>query len=64
MIVLIFLSIHYNHLLFTVFASIIYISMLASLVYLKEDKWKIVLGVILGVATSSTSWFLVNLYIR
>ncbi|MDH3353553.1 MAG: hypothetical protein OEL87_03830 [Nanoarchaeota archaeon] len=63
MIVLIFLSIHYNHLPFAIFASLIYVSMLASLVYLKEDKWKVFWGVLLGAAASLVSWVLVSSYI-
>lgn len=61
-IILIFLSIHYDHLPFAIFASLVYISMLASLIYLKEDKWKVFLGAILGATASLGSWILVNLY--
>ena len=62
-IVLIFLSIHYNHLPFAVFASLVYISMLASLVYLRNDKWKVFWGVVFGISASLGSWILVNLYV-
>jgi hypothetical protein len=61
-IILIFLSFNYNDLIFTIFSSIAYISMLVSLVYLKEKKRKVLFGIVFGVAASLLSIFLVNLY--
>ncbi len=62
-IVLIFLSIHYNHLPFSIFASVVCLLMLASLIYLKIDRWKVFWGVIFGAVASLISWILVNLYV-
>ncbi|MFH1521545.1 MAG: hypothetical protein ABIF18_01160 [archaeon] len=62
-IILIFLSIHYAHLPFTIFASLIYVLMLVSLVYLGENRWKVFLGATLGVVVSLVSWIVINLYV-
>lgn len=61
-IILIFLSIHYNRLPFTIFAFLVYISMLISLIYLKNNTRKVFWGVVFGIVASSVSWILVNFY--
>ncbi|MBI2042808.1 hypothetical protein HYT25_00265 [Candidatus Pacearchaeota archaeon] len=60
MIILVFLSIYYNDLRFTIFASLIYIAAIFSLFYLKEEKSKIIKGIFLGLLSTGISWFAVE----
>jgi len=46
LVVLVFTSIHYNDLAFTIVASIAYILLIVSLIYLKKDKKSVFLGVL------------------
>ena len=59
-IIVVFLSLYYNDLMFTIFASIIYILAIVSLFYLKEDKKRIIKGIIFGLISTGISWFVVE----
>ena len=59
-IIVVFLSLYYNDLMFTIFASIIYILAIVSLFYLKEDKKRIIRGIIFGAVAMGISWFVVE----
>ena len=48
----IFLSLNYKDTVFTFFACLAYILLLASLVYLKKEKQSIIKGIMLGAASS------------
>jgi hypothetical protein len=61
LIVLIFTTLYYNNLRFWIFASLAYLGLLFSLIYLKEDKKKIAYGVLLGIISTIISYFTVNL---
>ena len=61
LIVLIFTTLYYNNLRFWIFASLAYLGLLVSLIYLKEDKKKIAYGVLLGIISTIISYFTVNL---
>ena len=50
LIALFFTSMHYADVAFTVFGSIIYLSIIASLFYLKHDMKKVFLGILAGMA--------------
>jgi len=58
LILVIFTSIFYNHFLFTIFASLIYIGIVASLFYLKKEKREILKGILQG-AISATAGYLI-----
>ena len=58
LILVIFTSIFYNHFLFTIFASLIYIGIVVSLFYLKKEKKEILKGILLG-ALSATAGYLI-----
>ena len=49
LIVLFFTSMYYNDIAFTIFGSIIYLFIIASLFYLKYDMKKVFLGILAGV---------------
>ena len=56
-----FLSLHYNDLKFTIFASSAYILLLASLIYLKYDKKKIFAGIVLGAICTAIGYWIVKI---
>ena len=60
LIVLIFTTLFYNNLNFTIFAIVIYLLLLASLVYLKYDKKKIIISVILGAIATGIGYYAVR----
>ena len=57
LIVLIFTTLFYNNLNFTIFGIAIYLLLLASLIYLKYDKKKVIIGVILGAISTGISYY-------
>ena len=59
-IILVFLSIYYNDLTFAIFASLIYIAAIISMFYLKEEKHKIIKGIIFGLISAGISWLAVE----
>ncbi|MCK4997658.1 hypothetical protein KAS08_05110 [Candidatus Pacearchaeota archaeon] len=59
-IVLIFLSFYYKNSQFTIFALLAYALMIGSLIYIKESKKKIFLGIGIGMLSSLISLFLIN----
>ena len=60
LIVVTFTSIFYNHFLFTIFASLIYIGIITSLFYLKKEKKEIIKGVFLGALSATAGYFIVK----
>ncbi len=60
----VFTSLYYNHVLFTIFATIIYIGIIASLFYLKHRKKEILTGIILGVISTAISYFIVKMLFK
>ncbi|MBU4069999.1 MAG: hypothetical protein KJ646_03370 [Nanoarchaeota archaeon] len=60
LIILIFTSLYYNDLKFSIFASLVYVGLISSLVYLKSNKKEIIKGVLLGVLSSAISYYLVK----
>jgi len=61
LILLTFTSIYYNHLLFTIFALIVYIGLIAALFYLKRNKKDVLKGILLGVLSAIIAYFIVRL---
>ena len=59
-ILLIFTSIYYNHVLFTVFALIVYIGIVISLFYLKKNRAEILKGILLGLVSAGIGYFTVR----
>ncbi|UCG35079.1 MAG: hypothetical protein JSW17_06225 [Candidatus Omnitrophota bacterium] len=59
-ILLVFISLFYNHWLFNIFAIIVYSGLVASLFYLKEPKKEILMGVLLGVISSAAGYLIVK----
>lgn len=62
LVVLIFTTKYYGDLKFALFGAFIYLILLASLVYLKEDKIKILKGIFLGLISTGISYYAVNLF--
>lgn len=60
-VMLFFTIIYYNDLKFSVFAVLIYLGLLASLLYIKEEKTKIFKGIFFGVISSAISYYVVKL---
>ena len=56
LIILVFTSMYYNDVIFTVFGVIAYILLLVGLFYLKEDWKKIVSGILIGVVGIGASF--------
>ena len=52
-----FLVLFYNDLKFTIFIILVYIGLLLSLVYLGEEKKKILRGIFLGVLSTAVSYY-------
>ncbi len=61
LVTLIFSSLHYEDIRYTVFASIVYLGLLASLYYLKEDTVKIIKGIIFGTISAIIGFYAVSL---
>ena len=59
-ILVVFLSLYYNSAIFAIFASLIYIAAIISMFYLKEEKHKIIKGIIFGLISAGISWFVVE----
>ena len=59
-ILLIFTSIYYNHVLFTVFALIVYIGIVISLFYLKKNRAEILKGILLGLISAGIGYFTIG----
>lgn len=63
--ILFFTSLVYNELPYTIFGSIAYLGLIASLFYLKYDKKKIMLGMLIGALASGISYIVVGyLFVR
>lgn len=60
LIVLIFTTLFYNDLKFTVFGTAVYLLLLASLTYLDYDRKKIILGTFIGAISTGISWYAVK----
>ncbi len=61
LILLVLVSLYYNNLKFTVFASLLYTGLIISLIYLKTEKQKIIKGVLSGALSTAASYFLVRM---
>ena len=61
LITLIFTSLHYNDLRFTIFASIAYLVLLFSLFYLKEESKEIFKGILLGIISSGVGYYAIKM---
>lgn len=62
LILLIFITSYYNYLWFTLFVALTYISLIASLIYLKIEKKKILFGILIGLVCSLISHVIISLY--
>jgi len=60
LIVLVFTSLYYNDFKFSIFASLVYVGLISSLVYLKSNKKEIIKGVVLGILSSVISYYLIK----
>ncbi|MEK6842642.1 MAG: hypothetical protein AABX84_02405 [Nanoarchaeota archaeon] len=60
LIVLIFTTLYYNEVRFTIFAVFLYLLLIASLFYLKKEKLEIIKGIFFGAVSTGISWFLVE----
>ena len=58
LIILVFSSLFYNDFKFTIFASFIWILLIGSTFYLKQDKKLILKGILLGVIASLVSFYI------
>jgi hypothetical protein len=63
-VICVFTSLFYNHTLFTMFATLIYIGIIASLFYLKHRKSEILTGIILGLISTAISYFIVKIVFK
>jgi len=61
LVLFVFTSLFYNDLFYTSFVFLIFLIMLLSSAYLKEEKAKIAKGVLLGIITSLVSYYLAML---
>lgn len=61
LIVLVFTSLYYDDFNFTIFGIVAYVLLLVSLFYLKEDKKKILLGVVLGALGVAVSYVILGI---
>lgn len=57
LIVLIFTTLFYNNLKFTIFGIAVYLTLLISLIYLKYDKKKVIMGATLGAISTAISYY-------
>ena len=62
LVVLIFSVLFYNEIKFTIFASLIWILLIGSTFYLKQDRKQIVKGVLLGGIVSIITYYILILY--
>jgi len=60
LIVLVFTTLFYNNLKFSIFAILIYLGLIVSLIYLKTDKEKVFKGVLAGAISTAISYFIVD----
>ena len=59
-ILVVFISLFYNHWIFNIFAIIVYSGIVASLFYLKEPKKEILMGILLGIISSAAGYLIVK----
>jgi hypothetical protein len=64
LIMVIFTILYYNSKFFTFFASIVYLGLICSLLYLRKDKKGILKGILLGMVSAGISYYLVKLIIK
>ena len=60
-ILIIFTSLFYHHILFTLFALLIYLGLVVSLFYLKKERAQILKGILLGAISTAASYLIVKL---
>lgn len=63
-IILIFTSIYYHYVYFTIFAAVVYLSAIFSLFYLKKKKSEILKGVLFGLISAGISYYAINLFFK
>lgn len=59
-ILLIFLIFYYSNWKFTIFASLLYLGLLGSLIYLKKSKTAIFFGILIGAISFTISYFIIG----
>jgi len=59
-VVLVFTSLYYNDLKFSIVAILIYFGLIASLIYLKTEKNKVIKGILFGAIGTAISYYLVG----
>jgi uncharacterized membrane protein len=59
LVVLVFSTIFYNDFKFTIFASFIWVLLIGSTLYLKQDKNLILKGIVLGIIVSLVSYYVI-----
>ncbi len=64
LILVVFISMHYNRMLFTVSVILLYFAVPASLLYLGIKRKKIVKGIIFGAISTAISYLLVDLLLQ
>ncbi|MAG78837.1 hypothetical protein CMI40_00475 [Candidatus Pacearchaeota archaeon] len=64
LIILVFTNLYYDELRFTVFSILVYIGLISSLFYLKEEKYKIIKGILFGVISSGISYLFVKYFFQ
>ena len=60
-ILVVFTSFYYDHLLFTIFACLVYVGIIISLFYLERDRKEILKGILLGGISAGMGYFIVRL---
>ena len=64
LIILVFTSLYYGDLQFTIPAIFFYLVLIGALFYLKEKRSMIIKGILFGIISSLISYYLVNLFFR
>tara|TARA_Y100000294_G_scaffold19342_1_gene16542 strand:+ start:51 stop:437 length:387 start_codon:yes stop_codon:yes gene_type:complete len=59
-IILVFTNLYYNEFKFLIFSILVYIGLILSLFYIKEEKYKIIKGILFGVISSGISYLFVK----
>jgi len=60
LVMLIFTSLHYADIKFTILAILVYIGLLVSLIYLGKDKKEIIKGILFGIVSVVISYYVVG----
>ena len=63
-IILVFTNLYYNEFKFLIFSILVYIGLILSLFYIKEEKYKIIKGILFGVISSGISYLFVKYFFQ